>query len=525
MSKHNPTPPGLGPVPSLIQFLESVPPPVTQLLVELAPVISHLRWAAEVVSWRSHWTESWLVVAGWWILCLGTNAALRHVHIYLFPMLLLLPTLLSYLPPRRAPPPTTEHVLTNSLSDITTLKTLLPCLDLTALPAMPFYAALRVSVILYIPYTLTTYFVPMPILLGIAGTILLTFRAPWACTVRTVLSRSAYVQRFLLWSWTFLSGIPPPPVVQFSTVTPSPSSVSKMAGPSAPAASPPMRFLFTILECQRWWMGLDWTAALLPGERPSWCAVSHQPVSPPSAFSLPPPTSIFLAAPNGRRIKRTATWRWEESEWGILINKDNAGVKRVERKPPGIEDEEGGSRIASKAATMLKERAASMGPASEQTTSKDERDASARPHVGHVTEPTGEDLATDVDGWIYGDNKWEGTSAKGGMGKYTRYRRWTRIAVLEEEVEEVGPGKLGILTDAGTLAKSTNNIAPEQLEEENVPSDGETKGTKKAPETPKKGHARQDSHPQQNNRGSFEEQGSGLRERLKNVVKGSKGSP
>lgn len=27
---------------------------------------------------------------------------------------------------------------------------------------------------------------------------------------------------------------------------------------------------FTVFENQRWWVGLDWTHALLPGERASW---------------------------------------------------------------------------------------------------------------------------------------------------------------------------------------------------------------------------------------------------------------
>lgn len=74
------TVPDHGQGPNLIQFLESVPPPVTLLLVELAPVISWLRWAAEVVSWKSHWTDPWLTLAIWWILCLGTDAILRQAH-------------------------------------------------------------------------------------------------------------------------------------------------------------------------------------------------------------------------------------------------------------------------------------------------------------------------------------------------------------------------------------------------------------------------------------------------------------
>jgi hypothetical protein len=33
------------------------------------------------------------------------------------------------------------------------------------------------------------------------------------------------------------------------------------------------------------------------------------------------------------------------------------------------------------------------------------------------TEEEDLDIATDADGWVYGDNKWEGRTSKGGMGK------------------------------------------------------------------------------------------------------------
>ena len=72
---------GSGQGPNLIQFLESVPPPVTLLLVELAPVISWVRWAAEVASWKSHWTDPWLTLAVWWALCLGADVILRRAHV------------------------------------------------------------------------------------------------------------------------------------------------------------------------------------------------------------------------------------------------------------------------------------------------------------------------------------------------------------------------------------------------------------------------------------------------------------
>lgn len=37
------------------------------------------------------------------------------------------------------------------------------------------------------------------------------------------------------------------------------------------------------------------------------------------------------------------------------------------------------------------------------------------------------------------------------MLQYTRYRRWTRIAVLTESTERVGPGPTGVLREDGQL--------------------------------------------------------------------------
>lgn len=41
-------------------------------------------------------------------------------------------------------------------------------------------------------------------------------------------------------------------------------------------AGEPIYFRFEVHENQRWWMGLDWTSALLPQERPSWFVDLHR---------------------------------------------------------------------------------------------------------------------------------------------------------------------------------------------------------------------------------------------------------
>jgi hypothetical protein len=359
--------------------------------------------------------------------------------------------------------PTTEQTLANALADIDIIRSLLPSLPESPKSLRAFKAALRVSAILYIPYVVLTYLVPLNVLVGIAGTFVLVYRAKWAQTIREALTRSSHLQKFARYAWARIIGAQ-------GTVAQTPKPSTLKVTSRTPKPSAPQRFLFTLFECQRWWVGLDWTAALLPGERPSWCNVAQQPVSPPSAFELPSPTTVYLPGLNGKRIKRVARWCWEDQQWGIIVNKDGGDVRRIERSPPGIgdEDDKDNSSRLKRAAALLRERSMTAATEKEKEKEKDES-----PVASNI--PDAEDVATDLDGWVYGDNKWEATTAKGGLGKYTRYRRWTRIALLEETVEEVGPGALGItqslmrngqitevqavITDATALADTKNSAS------------------------------------------------------------------
>lgn len=108
--------------------------------------------------------------------------------------------------------------------------------------------------------------------------------------------------------------------------------------------SPPIYFRFELHENQRWWMGLDWTSALLPQERPSWCDMYLNPASPPSSFALPSETVIYLPEPrkndpNGR-VKRTAKWRWIDEDWSVV--RKTGGVAAGGTKE-GAADPSGGS--------------------------------------------------------------------------------------------------------------------------------------------------------------------------------------
>jgi len=65
--------------PSWVEFLNTLPSPLTTALVGLAPHISRTRRLAQIVSWKSSWEESWIVLALWWALCLLAEIGLRCV--------------------------------------------------------------------------------------------------------------------------------------------------------------------------------------------------------------------------------------------------------------------------------------------------------------------------------------------------------------------------------------------------------------------------------------------------------------
>ena len=318
----------------------------------------------------------------------------------------------------------TEVSVQTAMGDLAALLVLLP--SSPTLPAslsssaLPSTALFRACVLASIPYLILTYLVPVRVLVGLLGTIILTYRAPFAQLLRAALWRSAFVRWAVYRSWAGLTGIP--------ITYPIPPVNTAVAAQRANATiTERVQFTFMVHENQRWWMGLDWTAALLPGERPSWCSASQAPLPPPAAFALPARTTVFLSVdgPPDAREQRTATWAWAEPEWRVVVRRDgDSSVDAVE--------------------------------GAENTTDE-----------------------TDADGWVYGDNKWESHSGKGGLGKvrarlqfifsfsrcsfphrshrfpalsqYTRYRRWTRIAILTESTERVGPGPTGVLREGGHL--------------------------------------------------------------------------
>ncbi|KAK7468331.1 hypothetical protein VKT23_002846 [Stygiomarasmius scandens] len=450
---------------SMHEFVNAVPFQLTAVLVRLGPFFALVRYTLETITWTRSSLDSWLTLAAWWTLCIAGSLALK----YFLPLAIFIPlvfaSFFSSSNSRSTPPTISESSLQAAISDLTVIQSLLPPIPSFSTYISPNVSAaklstvLRATAIIYVPYLLLTHLIPLRIIVALVGTFVLSYRSPHFKFIRTTLTRSAFIRWTYYQLWSFITGTPLPPK-------------SMSFQPTSTSAEPQnsLRFLFTIYENQRWWMGLDWTGALLPGERPSWCTASQQPVSPPNAFFLPEPTTVFVRDGNGRRIKRTATWRWEESEWRVLVRKEGGAMSRVEKPLPAMNPSEKDQGILMKAAGKMKEANAAHAAAA---ASSKEGGSEDREHGGEDDddETQEEEVITDPDGWVYGDNKWEAKSAKGGMGKYTRYRRWTRVAVVSETVEVVEDGELGIEhSDSNYSPYSTNMHSPVSTTNPSLPS-------------------------------------------------------
>ncbi|KAL1743137.1 integral peroxisomal membrane peroxin-domain-containing protein [Schizophyllum fasciatum] len=451
--------------PALLDFLSSVPWPLTSVLVGLSPIIARVRGAVEITSWRTSWYDSWLAIAAWWALCLFADTTLR----YLLPVALVLVLLLARWTGRPLPnsPPITEQTLQAVIADLTTIHALLPAAPPVRITPN---VVVRVCALSYLPYLWLTYFIPLRLLLGVLGSVVLCVRAPWAAILGKQLWKSAWVRWTCYTVWARLSGQRLPPLRLSAT----------QLSEAMPEPTDSRRILFTVLENQRWWMGLDWTAALLPNERPSWsspAATGFQPADPPSIFPLPAPSVVYLPDGKGGRLRRTAIWSWDDPEWTVVVRTEGGPARHVRRPLPVPEGENSG--LLMRAAGMMKESSTLQQLNSPVATSSDGGDAqTVDSEHDHLAE---DELPTDPDGWIYGDNKWESQSAKGGLRKYTRFRRWQRVAIVHEIVEAAEPGPLGVAHESGPEDAAPTPRAASPHAREKAPSLSPGRATKGLP--------------------------------------------
>lgn len=277
------------------QIFLDTPPAVLHLLGYSAPFIRTLSPIAQALTWSSSnpWLP-WLILASWWMICLlgdtlftyGLNASL----------LLLLG--IGYLSKPTKPeadismsPERLQLLLEETRHFNRAIQNLI---QTYYIPLRNFFvwknqqeSKLAITYLLtsYPAYLMITHYLGTRYLFLGIGTLALTWHARWAQILRRATSKS------LIFRWTaatvrsislpggrnilvqfkrgrrakgiFLSQTP----VEIDAKT---DVVVTQAQEEAPEAEPDVEFVFTVYQNERWWMGLDWTQALLPNERPPW---------------------------------------------------------------------------------------------------------------------------------------------------------------------------------------------------------------------------------------------------------------
>lgn len=306
------------------------------------------------------------------------------------------------------------------------------------------------------PWTLTVQIFPPPPVaalrlrhvLLVVGCTALTWCSPWATLIRRALWHSAVIRHTVLGLARLLSGTQNVCDV-WRSVRPHRvhGETSALATASADASAYETVFQFEIYENQRWWIGLDWTAALLPQERPSWSDCDNNAVTPPSSFALPKPTRTLVASSfrPGRQDRRTAEWHWVDLEWRVAgAQSITSSVYTPASAMPASEAQRLSARIGAEMdqngnvldATdrMQASTNAAAAPKPAVEAAEEELPAEIQPVARRATEAS-HVVDVDAEGWQYGDNAWEKLSAVNGMGRYTRRRCWIRRAVLVQTVE------------------------------------------------------------------------------------------
>jgi hypothetical protein len=521
----------------------SLPAPVLRLLILFAGPIAAFRSALEVLSWKpERRVESFMLVGAWWAACLGGE----YAFMWLLPPLVfapLFPLNLMKLGSRSRPPvqptpskPATTETLLLTLGDLNKIYALLPPSPLT--PVSTAYARfkqlgplriVRGLVVLWVSWIVLGRMLGLRILLALIGSGLLLLPSPPLAHVVNLMRKSLFMRRLAALQFVIVFGYPDDR--DYALGSPLGWIRSKWAWSRRPAqdlafekalkapeeehapadkAGNPIYFRFEVFENQRWWMGLDWTSALLPQERPSWCDVHSLPVSPPMAFTLPASSSIDVPAPTDAEprahVRRTATWRWLDDDWNVFKNTGDEKTSTTTSRPQAFKDEDAVS-INSTSGSIKQQRrtsgllgtspdsadtharAPSMAeaafakglvrlksvapnlsstpsvtspvkpspPQRNRTSSEASNDTAAPVAVedilaGAAPGPQGQAAdrsePTDNDGWVYGDNKWENMGNKGGLGKVSSKTTFPELVLVLLLTRSLRAG------DAGSAAQS-----------------------------------------------------------------------
>lgn len=274
--------------PSPTDLMLATPAPLLKLFAVAQPFIATVNKAAGLLTWSDNFWQSLLLLFAWWAVCLFGEFVVR----YALNPVIIVGILLTYLKREKGTPrkktsstltPTSYAVLLQLSNE---LANHLQQLDAPlAKVTFPRGRIMRFLLTSYPFYLALTHFVPLHLIFLHAGSVVILWHAPFFTTLRTALWSSATIRWLVRVVVAILSGGEGlrreislsrkghgvPGLLHKTVIKPKKEDTAL-----APAASD-IQLRFVVFENQRWWLGLEWTHALLPGERASWSVLRSAP--------------------------------------------------------------------------------------------------------------------------------------------------------------------------------------------------------------------------------------------------------
>ncbi|KAK4057516.1 hypothetical protein OIO90_001585 [Microbotryomycetes sp. JL221] len=514
--------------PTPTDLLLATPPAVLKFLTLSAPIIHGLTALSNLLLWQGSFFASLLVLLAWWAVCLFGDILLR----FGLPAAVLLYIVVAYVASaatrtsatvksstrrhrHQSSPTLTPASYTHLLNSSHLLAQRVQALRVTlVLPLqqavsfqstaagrpIPAHQTAWLCITIYPLYLILTFIVPLRLITLAIGSLFILWNAPFFRTLRVLLWRSAAMR----WFCRLLIGVASGGKGVGKELARTRSGVgipglfgSKKKDKRNQIQEKPVKVVgggttkedqdadegedvqvqFVVFENQRWWVGLDWTHALLPGERASWTDPALNPANPPTSFVLPPPSVTYTASPTrsdpNSRLKRTTEWKWLDPEWKVQRSSVAtsaaaavAGGGLVKSTSMGAISSSPGANTTPAAANAGRRSSMIASTSPTATTTSTSTDADAHPLPGHegtllqgmTRDAVGDEnlfvhWLVDDEGWQYGDNHFEKMGPKGGLGKYTRRRAWVRRAGLVERCERVSGEVSSVVATTSTSTK------------------------------------------------------------------------
>ncbi|KAG2172034.1 hypothetical protein INT43_001511 [Umbelopsis isabellina] len=333
--------------PHTFTTLDSIPTPILRLLTQLAPLLNLLAYITRLINWEArNVCETLLLIAVYVSVCVWTN----YVVIFGLPLGFMVYGVVSWMDNRKRQKTNKSADEDSQASlDITLENIKILNEQITQLQtwyhnhrldwqAHPSHARrqLQIGLVYVSPVWIALCWIfGSSTLMAIVGVTWIILRSPWGRVVVFALERNVIVRHMMATFQGLLLAIEMAlrgkkrvrtvrEIIRRARKERG-KALEKASVQATPSQPSELVFKFEIFENQRWWLGVDWTSNMMPGERTPWTDSHNDPIPSKSAFDLPEP-STTVSNDGDDQIITVKEWKWADPDWWVDMKLRKEGL-------------------------------------------------------------------------------------------------------------------------------------------------------------------------------------------------------